>query len=304
LAATVTSQCSPDGTIGTLVTTPTGSKDSGVAFRVVLGVDRDATECNAENHYDGCIVQRRELSYIPHTPFDLPIKMHRDCLNVPCGVHETCAANGKCVPARIDPASCVDGPCYPPGDGDSSSSVDGGGKDGDTYDAAQSSGQPLFCPPEQHACSATPCCWSRSGGTGACRGTCDDATEVTLHCNQKSDCKADAYCCADLGSTDGWFTRVADAGIDLPDAIVGGDDSSSFDSPVDVLTDAKSDGPTDSGGSNDGGGGLGIHSTQCASYPNVCGAWICRVDADCPPAVPVCDKTTSPLAGGVFGRCR
>src|SRR5580700_5484378 len=49
--------------------------------------------------YQGCIVARRQVSFIPHTPLALPIEMTLDCLNVPCTANQTCI-HAQCVTAN------------------------------------------------------------------------------------------------------------------------------------------------------------------------------------------------------------
>src|SRR4051812_13972515 len=56
---TTTTRDCDNGRIGTLVSTPSDSKDVDAAFLVALGVDRPVSECTADNHFQGCIVQRR-----------------------------------------------------------------------------------------------------------------------------------------------------------------------------------------------------------------------------------------------------
>ena len=69
-------------------------------MRIVSGVIRAAGECaqggGQPPDYTGCIVARRELSFVPHTPLTLPIVMRQDCVNIPCSAQQTCD-NGVCV---------------------------------------------------------------------------------------------------------------------------------------------------------------------------------------------------------------
>lgn len=105
---TETTRCLPSGEIGTLVATPKETKSDNVAFKVVMGVDRPVADCKSEDGYKGCIIQRRQLAFVPRTPITLPVYMLLVCVGVPCDENSTCAANGKCVPAKItDPERCV-----------------------------------------------------------------------------------------------------------------------------------------------------------------------------------------------------
>lgn len=105
--ATETSTCSPDGTIGSLVLVPSGSKDAEIAIRVVAGYGQTADSCEAPGYGSGCIVARRILHYLPHTPLTLPVAMRKACAGVPCTPNQTCV-DGVCKSAVVpDPGQCA-----------------------------------------------------------------------------------------------------------------------------------------------------------------------------------------------------
>jgi hypothetical protein len=104
------------------VLVPADDDDAAFGVRVVGGVEFDAEkDCTVENGFapepqpgapefpykTGCIVARRTLSFIPHTPLTLPIVLRDDCIGVPCGPSETCV-HGSCVSSNVDPDDCVD----------------------------------------------------------------------------------------------------------------------------------------------------------------------------------------------------
>ncbi|MGO9837697.1 MAG: hypothetical protein ACLP1X_26215 [Polyangiaceae bacterium] len=98
-------------TIGTFVLVPSQGRSAAFAVRIVSGVDRLATDCapggGQTPDYSGCIVARRELAFVPHTPLTLPIVMSKECENIPCTAQETCV-EGECVPSIIpDPNHCA-----------------------------------------------------------------------------------------------------------------------------------------------------------------------------------------------------
>jgi len=116
VAQTEPGQCSVGSlgvnTIGTFVLVPSQGRSAAFAVRIVSGVgNRQASDC-AEGggqppDYSGCIVARRELAFVPHTPLTLPILMSKECENIPCTAQETCV-EGECVPSIIpDPNHCV-----------------------------------------------------------------------------------------------------------------------------------------------------------------------------------------------------
>lgn len=101
--STATLACDPaTGRIGSLVLIPSGSEDPA-AVRVVtaIGGMPSAYDCVAAGYQGGCIVARRALRYIPHTPLYLPVSMNVACIDVPCGSSETCV-DGACVPATVE----------------------------------------------------------------------------------------------------------------------------------------------------------------------------------------------------------
>jgi hypothetical protein len=96
----------------TLVVVPSSSKSGEVAVEIVAGVDTPVEECAARG-YQGCIVARRALRFLPHTPLRLPIALRRSCIGVRCAEADTCV-RGVCVPATIgDPESCAESDCGP-----------------------------------------------------------------------------------------------------------------------------------------------------------------------------------------------
>jgi hypothetical protein len=90
---------------------PSGPLDDTVSLRVVLGVGRSADDCVARDggaaDYNGCIVARRTLRYLPHTPLTLPIVLRKACEGKACP-GQTCV-QGQCVdPTIVDPSRCID----------------------------------------------------------------------------------------------------------------------------------------------------------------------------------------------------
>jgi alpha-tubulin suppressor-like RCC1 family protein len=108
--ATETSACNPSGRIGSLVVVPSGSRDESVAIEILTAVSRPLDDC-APHGFDGCILARRQLSYLAHKPLKLPIQMSMACLGTPCAANETCV-DGKCRSSVIDdPSQCEGDGC-------------------------------------------------------------------------------------------------------------------------------------------------------------------------------------------------
>ena len=111
---TITPSCDA-GKIGRIVFVPS-SIDGDVGIRVVGGFKKQASNCKTP-FGAGCIVARRALRYVPHTPLYLPIVLSASCAGVPCDTTSTCV-DGQCVPANIDdPTKCesADAGCVPSG---------------------------------------------------------------------------------------------------------------------------------------------------------------------------------------------
>jgi hypothetical protein len=132
--ATITQACTR-GRIGTVVLLPGASRDGSFAVKLVAAVGEGVlpedclagTVTSVKKGLRGCIVARRELSFIPHEPLDLPIALHRACIGVVCGEEETCVEDGSCQSAVIgNPTSCAG-----PG-GCNESSLGNGGASGGT----------------------------------------------------------------------------------------------------------------------------------------------------------------------------
>ena len=79
---------------------PTGAKDEAFSIRVVTSIVGNADDC-ASTNYEGCVVARRALNFIPHSTLHLPIVLEASCLGVPCDATKTCH-HGVCVSATIN----------------------------------------------------------------------------------------------------------------------------------------------------------------------------------------------------------
>jgi outer membrane protein assembly factor BamB len=103
---TVTQSCAASGIVGTIVVVPGGAKNEGVDIKVIGGVNRVPTSCLAPGYGTGCIVARRSLQFIPHTPLVLDVELTQACNGVICSTDETCV-QGACTSSQVqDPASC------------------------------------------------------------------------------------------------------------------------------------------------------------------------------------------------------
>jgi hypothetical protein len=98
--------CQTATDVGSLVVVPSGSLDDAVGIEVIGGLGKDPSKCS---HADPqCIVARRSLRYVPHTPLELPIALDATCAGVACDDPTTTCFRGSCVPATV---VCADGTC-------------------------------------------------------------------------------------------------------------------------------------------------------------------------------------------------
>ena len=94
--------------IGSIVVIPSDANDAEFGVKVVAGVDFPAETCTDDNSYQGCIVSRRAMRFVPHEELHLPIALRGSCKDVPCTATTTCVL-GTCVNAVVDnPELCVD----------------------------------------------------------------------------------------------------------------------------------------------------------------------------------------------------
>lgn len=110
-----TSSCEPNGKIGSLVVVPSGADDEEVAVRVVSAYQPMSPDgCVAADYVGGCIVARRALRFVPHTPLTLPIEMSASCLDVQCPDDQTCLDGVCTTPVITNPEQCASSSCQPP----------------------------------------------------------------------------------------------------------------------------------------------------------------------------------------------
>lgn len=88
--------CEAEDRIGTLTVYPSGDdKEGEVGIRIVAGVDKLATECAPP--WDGCVVARRRVKFIPGTSQQLIVIVSLNCKGKDCGLGSDCTPRGECV---------------------------------------------------------------------------------------------------------------------------------------------------------------------------------------------------------------
>lgn len=103
-APSATTQSCTNGRIGDIVFVPSTSA-SRLDLRVTASIDGD---CAPNSNPAHCIMARRSLGYINHTPLTLPIRLTVDCAGVLCDESTTCV-DGLCVPSTV--GQCTGGAC-------------------------------------------------------------------------------------------------------------------------------------------------------------------------------------------------
>jgi alpha-tubulin suppressor-like RCC1 family protein len=133
----------PDGFVGTLTIVPARDGVSTAAIRVVLGVGRDPDTCRVgATQTEGCIIARRQLSFVRRNALKIPIRLHAICNGQLCDADTTCNALGRCVSAQLQ---CdASGGCSIEGDDAAGPLPEGGATDARadaaTIDAAADTG--------------------------------------------------------------------------------------------------------------------------------------------------------------------
>jgi hypothetical protein len=211
-----------DGFLGSLVAVPGSSGDgAALSVKIALAFTPEAAarpDACLPPAYEGCIVARRTLRYVPHTRLVLPVELTEDCLNVPCDAVTTCR-HGTCVD---DTASCSGDTCMLPGESSSSpppppSPLDGGSDAppppppppnatdaGDAGDGGNASdggvaGQ-IACFGQSCTVSAQVCCLDTGEGSCTGAGSCG-APKIGLICDDSDDCTTNQTCCANGSAT-------------------------------------------------------------------------------------------------------
>jgi hypothetical protein len=114
--AAETTTCGADGGIGTLVVVPGPNGNGPFIVMATTGLGNiTADQCTQPGPDGGlpktCIVEKRELTLIDHTPMVLPITMYHACENVICDGGLTCGPSGGCVPDLVNTDACSGAGC-------------------------------------------------------------------------------------------------------------------------------------------------------------------------------------------------
>ncbi len=160
--------CAANGAIGSIVIVPNGEDDQTIEVRVVGGVTRAPDTCATYN-YDGCIVARRTIAFIPHQSLSVDVDLQGACIGDACDPLTTCV-DGVCQDARVTSTTPED---------------------------AGPTGPTVRCGDNGVVCGTTGevCCLSvADGGTqGSCRlpANCPP-TSIVLACDDETDCAGPA----------------------------------------------------------------------------------------------------------------
>jgi hypothetical protein len=265
----VTNACDPTtGSIGTFVVVPNGNSTESFAIEVAAAVGGMATDCR-KTQYKNCIVARREIAFIPHTPLTLPIELTIDCLGVSCStasgaVLETCQPGKGCVP---DTAPCENGICSPRGDVDAAS-IDAASEplppdsdlSGDARDSTVSMDVSLAPEASQEV--------STSDGPGPAEGEAPDVGSVDARADASPDVSADVSADAPRdvvvdAQPDATLDGPVDAPVDVGQADSGGSETS-------TASDAANDGPLGSCPANGSSPGVACNGGHCLSTEVCC----------------------------------
>lgn len=199
LATALSTQCdATTGYLGRLVVVPRGSDTDELAVEIRVRVDHGSPEnCLESNTYNGCIVSRRILRYIPNRTVTLRIDLENPCVNTPCDQETSCVAQGlsrACVSAKIDPEQCV-GTCT----------------NEDLVKQSEKAEHPFDpCAPDSNPCQAPATCAVREDATEcSCPAGYRTDPGDDRRCVDRNECTLDLDNCdphADCQNTEGGFT--------------------------------------------------------------------------------------------------
>lgn len=190
-----TSSKCDNGDVGSVVLQPSGEKNAAFAFKVVMGIDKPADQCTAPA-YEGCIVARRALSFLPNEELVVVVDMRASCKDNPCNPDQTCV-KGRCVTAQIAPDECTSS-CTEAnlsGDAGGGGGTDAGSSTSDSgapiKDASYEKAPPTSCLPFNSECPPG------SATTSCCEGSCEGSS-LGWRCCTGGSCKVGAGDCCDL----------------------------------------------------------------------------------------------------------
>jgi len=194
-ASAISTVCDPmTGSRGDLVLVPKTSDTGELAVEVRIRTDQaQPDDCLESNHYDGCIVSRRILNYIPGRTVHMRIDLRNPCLDIPCSQTTSCVAQGlskACVTAHIDPTQCS-GVCT---DSDLVT------QSGSLLDVCGAGSNPC---PNQTDCQA-----SEAGASCVCQAGYENPAGDPVHCLDINECSAKPGPCdvhAECTNTPGSF---------------------------------------------------------------------------------------------------
>ncbi len=206
--ARVIEACDDDNLlIGTYTVTPVGDRPRPVSFKVTLAVrDIDGrlvngeTDCTRSLGYAGCIVARRQVSFVRNQTIRVPVELYDACRGIACDQDSTCRASGRCGSSRVDPMRCsAEGECTE--------------LETNPTDGFSCAGGALTCPDW--------CVQKTPGGATTCSADPGDAG-VAWQCRAQRDCASPLVCAPGQGSILGQCVpaaQVRDTVICRPDEV-------------------------------------------------------------------------------------
>ena len=168
---TTSTTCDSKGEIGTLAVVPNDTTDAEIGVRIVAGITRAPEDCAAHG-YDGCVVARRTLSFLPHETLTLTIDLVSECTGLACDALHSCT-NGSCADSRVTPTEQMP---------DAGPSITGPVRCGDDG---------VTCPTEGNTC-----CLLVDADAGVTHGECKPSkeclpTHVVLACDSNAQCSGE-----------------------------------------------------------------------------------------------------------------
>jgi alpha-tubulin suppressor-like RCC1 family protein len=115
LPQAATQACSASGTLNLIGTYAAVPQDGAIELstRVVLATKGISvlTDCIPSKNWSGCVVARRNVSFLPRRSLTVPVELLLVCEGIGCDDNSTCTSIGLCGSSQVDSSACQGNVC-------------------------------------------------------------------------------------------------------------------------------------------------------------------------------------------------